>query len=232
VIARVLRVLLWCVLGFFTLSFVAVLALRWIDPVTSTFIVHDRIADAIGHDPKFHYRREWVDAQRISPAMKLAVIAAEDQKFADHWGFDFDSINDAIEQHERGRRLRGASTISQQTAKNLFLWSGQSFVRKGLEAYFTLLIELTWPKHRILEVYLNVAQFGNGIYGVEAASQTFFHKPAARLNSSEAAALAAVLPNPIRFKADAPSNYIRARRGWIMTQMEHLSAERYLARLR
>jgi monofunctional glycosyltransferase len=228
---RLLRSLAWFALGCFVLSVLLVLAMRWINPVTSAFIVRDRVVARFTHDPRFHYRRQWADANQIAPTLKLAVIAAEDQKFADHWGFDFDSINDAIEQHERGRRLRGASTISQQVAKNLFLWPGQSFVRKGLEAYFTVLIEALWPKRRILEIYLNIAQLGNGVYGAEAASQYFYRKPAARLSESEAALLAAVLPNPIRFKVDAPSNYIRSRRGWIMEQMEHLRAERYLERV-
>ena len=150
------------------------------------------------------------------------MIAAEDQNFPTHRGFDVESIQKAIDAAERGRRLRGASTISQQVAKNLFLWSGRSFVRKGLEAYFTVLIELTWPKRRILEVYLNVAELGDGVFGVEAASQRFFKKPAAKLGPSEAALLAAVLPNPIRFRANRPSAYVEERRAWILQQMDQL----------
>ncbi len=160
--------------------------------------------------------------------MPLAVIASEDQRFADHHGFDLDSIQDAVEDHERGRRLRGASTISQQVAKNVFLWPGRSFVRKGLEAYFTVLIEALWPKRRILEVYLNVAEFGDGLFGVEAASQRYFKKPASRLSLEEAAVLAAVLPNPHRLRAGRPSAYVEERRDWILRQMDQLGGVAYM----
>ena len=160
---------------------------------------------------KTDYR--WVDLEQISPHAAVAVIAAEDQFFPFHIGFDFKSIRDAIRSNEaqakrRRPRVRGASTITQQVAKNLFLWPGRSYLRKGLEVYFTLLIELSWPKERILEVYLNVAQFGAGIYGVEAAARRFYAMPAARLGRYESATLAAVLPNPITFKVQAPSNYV------------------------
>lgn len=231
-LGRIFRGLLWLALYFVILSVLPVVAFRWINPPTSAFILRDRIIAVATHDTRFRVRQQWVDGTQISPAMKLSVIAAEDQKFPDHWGFDFDSISSAIEQHERGRRLRGASTISQQTAKNLFLWPGTNFIRKGLEAYFTLLIEACWPKRRILEVYLNIAQFGNGVYGAEAASRYFYRKPASQLTSADAALLAAVLPNPIRFKVDAPSNYVRARRSWIMEQMGRLSADGYLTRIK
>ena len=140
--------------------------------------------------------------EQISPNAAFAVIASEDQQFPFHAGFDFNSIREAVRAHERGRRLRGASTISQQVAKNLFLWPGHSFVRKGLEAYFTVLIEAMWPKERILEVYLNIAQFGDGIYGVQAAGERFLHKPLRASPLREAALLAAVLPNPERLHAD------------------------------
>ena len=164
----------------------------------------------------------WVRWDRISPNAALAVMASEDQNFPTHHGFDLDSIEKALDAHGKGKRLRGASTISQQVAKNVFLWSGRSFVRKGLEAYFTVLIELVWGKRRILEVYLNVAELGDGIFGVEAASQRYFKKPASRLGQEESAVLAAVLPNPIRFKANRPSGYIEERRGWILQQMGQL----------
>jgi len=154
-------------------------------------------------------------------------VASEDQQFPFHAGFDFKSIRESVRASEHGKKLRGASTISQQVAKNLFLWNG-GFVRKGLEAYFTILIEAMWPKERILEVYLNIAQFGNGVYGVEAAARHFFHKPAARLTSSEAALLAAVLPNPIRFRVDRPSLYVLTRRDWILGQMRDLGGASYL----
>jgi len=170
----------------------------------------------------------WVHRTRISPAAALAVIAAEDQNFATHHGFDFESIQKAMDAHERGRRLRGASTISQQVAKNVFLWSGRSFIRKGLEAYFTVLLELIWSKRRILEVYLNIVELGDGVFGVEAASQRFFRKPAALLATNEAALLAAVLPNPIRMKANRPSEYVRERSDWIVQQMGQLGGAAYI----
>jgi monofunctional biosynthetic peptidoglycan transglycosylase len=154
--------------------------------------------------------------------MQLAVVAAEDQKFPYHSGFDLESISDAVEDRLRGDRLRGASTITQQTAKNLFLWPGRSFVRKGLEAWFTMLLELCWSKARILEVYLNIAEFGRGIYGVEAAAGHFFGKPAADLGPGEAAVLAAVLPSPKRLHANRPSAYVQDRARWILEQMRML----------
>lgn len=172
---------------------------------------------------------DWVSMDEISPWMGLAVIAAEDQKFPDHWGFDVSAIEKALAHNERNEnRIRGASTLSQQTAKNLFLWDGRSWVRKGLEAGLTLGIETVWSKKRILTVYLNIAEFGNGVFGVEAASQRYFHKPASRLSPSEAALLAAVLPNPLRFKASAPSGYVRSRQAWIMRQMRQLGGESFM----
>ena len=154
--------------------------------------------------------------------MGLAVIAAEDQNFAEHFGFDWKAIEKALEHNERSRRKRGASTLSQQTAKNLFLWSSRSWVRKGFEVWFTLLLEAGWSKRRILEVYLNIVEFGDGIYGVEAASQHYFRKPAQRLRPAEAALLAAVLPNPRRFKVSSPSPYVLGRQAWILGQMQQL----------
>jgi monofunctional biosynthetic peptidoglycan transglycosylase len=171
---------------------------------------------------------EWVNLERISPHAAIAVIASEDQQFPFHAGFDLNSIRESVRASERGKKLRGASTISQQVAKNLFLWNGRSFVRKGVEAWMTVLIELTWPKERILEVYLNIVELGKGIYGMEAAARRFYHKPAARLTSSEAAVLAAVLPNPIRMHADRPSAYVLERRDWILGQMRALGGPSYL----
>ncbi|MEM6052678.1 monofunctional biosynthetic peptidoglycan transglycosylase [Erwinia sp. P7711] len=170
---------------------------------------------------------DWVGMDDISPWMPLAVIASEDQKFPDHWGFDVQAIQSVLDS-EGGGRIRGASTLSQQTAKNLFLWDGRSWVRKGLEAGLTVGIETVWTKRRILTVYLNVAEFGEGVFGVEAAAQRYFHKPASRLTMSEAALLAAVLPNPIRFRASAPSGYVRQRQQWILRQMRQLGGEGFL----
>ncbi len=160
----------------------------------------------------------------MADSLKLAVITSEDQKFPLHWGFDFDQIADALEDAELGSRLRGASTISQQTAKNLFLWPGQSWLRKGLEAAFTVLIEVTWPKRRILEVYLNVAELGSGIYGAEAAARHYFGRSAASLTAAESALLAAVLPNPAVLHVDAPSTYVRGRQRNILRQMPRTAA--------
>jgi monofunctional biosynthetic peptidoglycan transglycosylase len=176
-------------------------------------------------------QQRWRDYGQISPQLPLAVVASEDQLFPVHRGFDFKQIRKAMDDAERGRRARGASTISQQVAKNLFLWSGRSWVRKGLEAWFTVLIETLWPKRRILEIYLNVAEFGRGIYGAEAAAQAFFHKPAAKLTRDEAARLAAVLPNPSRLHAGQPSRYLLRRQQEIATQMAALGGTSYLAGL-
>ncbi len=210
-------------------SFLLVLGLRWIRPPVTAVSIERRL-EALTAWRAYHPVRKWVRWDRISPDAALAVVAAEDQRFAGHYGFDVEAIQKAIDEHDHGRRLRGASTISQQVAKNLFLWSGRSFVRKGLEAYFTALIELTWPKRRILEVYLNIIEFGDGVFGVEAASQRYFHKPAARLRAEDAALLAAVLPNPIRFRVDRPSAYVQERRGWILEQMGQLGGTSYLKR--
>ena len=172
---------------------------------------------------------DWVGMDEISPWMGLAAIAAEDQKFPEHWGFDVSAIEKALAHNERQEnRVRGASTLSQQTAKNLFLWDGRSWLRKGLEAGLTVGIETVWSKKRILTVYLNIAEFGEGTFGVEAASQRYFHKPASQLTASEAALLAAVLPNPIRFRADAPSGYVRSRQAWILRQMRQLGGEGFM----
>jgi len=171
---------------------------------------------------------DWVGRDEISPWMALAVVASEDQKFPTHWGFDVDAIQSALDNSGEKSRMRGASTLSQQTAKNLFLWDGRSWVRKGLEAGLTVGIETVWTKRRILTVYLNIAEFGEGVFGVEEASQRYFDKPASRLTMSEAALLAAVLPNPLRFKAAAPSGYVRQRQQWIMRQMRQLGGEAFL----
>jgi monofunctional biosynthetic peptidoglycan transglycosylase len=210
-------------------SLLVTLAMRWIPPLTTAVMIERRVG-ALWHHRAYQARYHWVRWDRISPQAALAVVAAEDQKFADHHGFDVESIQSAIDEHGRGGRLRGASTISQQAAKNLFLWSGRSFVRKGLEAYFTALIELTWSKRRILEVYLNIVEFGDGVFGVEAASQRYFRKPASRLQPEEAALLAAVLPNPLRFRVDRPSAYVEERRAWILQQMGQLGGTGYLKR--
>jgi monofunctional biosynthetic peptidoglycan transglycosylase len=223
--SRLLRLLAFIAFAWVALTASVVAALRWIDPPTSTFMLQER-----WRQPDQKLRHAWTDWDRIAGPMKVAVIAAEDQRFPTHHGFDLESIDRALAERERGR-IRGASTISQQVAKNLFLWPGRSWLRKGLEAYFTVLIETLWPKRRILEVYLNIAEFGRGIYGVDAASQTFFGKPAARLTTEEAALLAAVLPSPKRFHANAPSAYVRSRQQWILEQMRSLGGTAVLAKI-
>lgn len=171
---------------------------------------------------------EWFSYNNISKEMALAVIAAEDQNFPNHFGFDFKQIEKALEQYDRGRRLRGASTITQQVAKNLFLWGGKSIIRKGLEAYFTVLIELLWSKERILEVYLNIVELGDMIFGVGAASQLYFKKLPSKLSASQSALLTATIPNPIRFSVRKPSAYIVRRQNWILWQMGLLGGTNYI----
>lgn len=195
----------------------------------SAVMVERQLGAWLSGDFGYVAHSDWVSMDEISPWMGLAVIAAEDQKFPEQWGFDVSAIEKALAHNERNEnRIRGASTLSQQTAKNLFLWDGRSWVRKGLEAGLTLGMETAWSKKRILTVYLNIAEFGDGIFGVEAAAQRYFHKPASRLSLSEAALLAAVLPNPLRFKANAPSGYVRSRQAWIMRQMRQLGGESFM----
>ncbi len=174
---------------------------------------------------------QWFSYDEISKQMSLAVIAAEDQNFPNHFGFDFEQIEKAIEQSNRGKRLRGASTITQQVAKNLFLWEGRSFIRKGLEAYFAVLIELLWSKERILEVYLNIIETGDMIFGVGAASQIYFKKLPSKLTRSQAALIAATIPNPVRFSVRRPSGYILRRQNWILGQMSSLGGVEYIRNL-
>jgi monofunctional biosynthetic peptidoglycan transglycosylase len=222
---RVLFGLFWRCAGFVVLATLAiVLLLRWVPPPTSAFMLQQRLS-GIAVD----YR--WVPMDRISPQAALAVIASEDQNFFDHWGLDLKAIAAAIEDNRSRRRPRGASTISQQVVKNLFLWPGRSYVRKGIEVYFTLLMEALWPKQRILEVYLNVAEMGPGTFGVEAAGRRFFHKSAARLNRRESATLAAVLPNPVRMRADRPSDYVNRRTWQIIEQMNALGGTAFLKQM-
>ncbi|AST78057.1 TPA: monofunctional biosynthetic peptidoglycan transglycosylase [Citrobacter farmeri] len=197
----------------------------------SAVMVERQIGAWLQGDFGYVAHSDWVSMDEISPWMGLAVIAAEDQTFPDHWGFDVAAIEKALSHNERNEnRIRGASTLSQQTVKNLFLWEGRSWLRKGLEAGLTVGVETVWSKKRILTVYLNIAEFGEGVFGVEAAAQRYFGKPASRLTQSEAALLAAVLPNPLRFKAAAPSGYVRSRQAWILRQMRQLGGESFMTR--
>ena len=223
--------MVWLAVISIAASVLAVASLRWINPPFTAFMAEAQAAAWSSRDANYVYRHSWVDLDRISPNLALAVVASEDQKFPEHWGFDVPAIEKAYALNQHSHKVHGASTISQQVAKNLYLWSGRSYFRKGLEAYFTVLIEALWPKRRILEVYLNIAEFGYGTYGAEAAAQRFFHKPASRLSRDDAAVLAAVLPNPERYSAAAPSRFVQQRREWILSQMQALGGPEMLGEI-
>ncbi|WP_338876236.1 monofunctional biosynthetic peptidoglycan transglycosylase [Spirosoma sp. SC4-14] len=220
-----IKVFLWLFFG----SLGYVVALKYV-PVFVTPLMVSRWMDADGSEGT-HIYKKWRSYDEISKEAALAVVASEDQAFPTHWGFDFDEIQDAIKENQHRKRPRGASTISQQVAKNVFLWNGRSYIRKGLEVYFTVLIELIWGKKRILEVYLNVAETGPMTFGVEAASQRFYGHSAATLTRSEAARIAAVLPNPIQFSIKNPSTYILRRTTQISRQMRYLGGQKYIQNL-
>lgn len=213
------------------LSALQVAVLRFVDPPTSAFMLARQGEAWRQGDWGFRVAYDWRDLEDISRYLPMAVIAAEDQNFASHSGFDLKAIEKALDHNARGKRVRGGSTISQQVAKNLFLWQGRSWLRKGLEAWYTLLIELMWPKQRILEVYINVAEFGDGIYGAQAAARSYWRKDAARLSAAESARLAAVLPSPRRYSASRPGPYVQRRAGWIQRQMRQLGGSEYLEQL-
>ncbi|TVQ99627.1 MAG: monofunctional biosynthetic peptidoglycan transglycosylase [Desulfovibrionales bacterium] len=224
------RIFLLAMCSFVVVSVLLVGILRFVHPPTSAFMVKRQLEGLFHPEKPARIQYQWVDWEFISPHMALAVVASEDQKFPYHRGFDFQSMRDALEERRTKGRIRGASTITQQTAKNLFLWEDRSFLRKGFEAWFTVLMELFWPKRRILEVYLNIAEFGDGIYGVQAAAWIFFDKASSELNRREAALMAAVLPSPKRFSVVAPSGYIQQRTRQIERQMHNLGAS-YLNQL-
>ena len=214
------------------LSVLQVLALRFVDPPFSAFMAARQLQAWGEGDRGFRIAYDWRDLDEIAPSLPLSMIAAEDQNFSRHRGFDFAAIEKAREHNARGRKVRGASTISQQVAKNLFLWSGSSrasrWVRKGIEAWYTLLVEALWPKTRILEVYANVAEFGDGIYGAQAAARSYWHKDAARLTPTESARLAAVLPSPKRYSATRPGPYVQRRTRWIERNVRRIGGTAYL----
>jgi monofunctional biosynthetic peptidoglycan transglycosylase len=216
------RLIIW----FFILSIASTILFRFV-PVPMTPLMVQRCLEQLfdaNQEVKLH--KEWVSSSNISAAMKLAVIASEDQNFEDHFGFDFEAIEKAQKYNEKhlGKKMKGASTISQQTAKNVYLWPARSWVRKGFEVYFTFLIEVIWSKERIMEVYLNVIEMGDGIYGVEAAAREYFHKPAIKLSVKEAALIAAVLPNPRKWSPAHPTSYILRRQQRIVSAMSKLPA--------
>jgi len=199
-----------------------------VDPATTAFMRATQL-DLQAHSKKALVQYQWVDYANIAPDMRLAVVTAEDQEFPTHHGFNWDAIGAAIEHNARSKRVRGGSTISQQTAKNLWLWSGRSYWRKGLEAWFTVLIEAEWPKRRILEMYLNVAQLDDAVYGVGAASRRLFATTPARLSRQQAALLAASLPAPDRYDVNDPSTHLQWKAAWILDQMDGLGGTAYLS---
>ena len=227
---KIQRILRWIVLLFFGSTILSVLILRWC-PVYVTPLMLIRCVQQVSHGEKLRLRHHWVAMEDISWHLPVAVISSEDQNFLEHHGFDFDAIGKAIDEHRRGKKQRGASTISQQTAKNVFLWPGGGWFRKGLEVYFTALIELMWNKHRIMEVYLNSIEMGDGIYGAEAVSQLHFGYSARELTRANAALIAATLPNPLRFSSKNPSSYMLRRQSWIMRQMRYVEKNANLEKL-
>jgi monofunctional biosynthetic peptidoglycan transglycosylase len=222
-IKKIFRFIFKIALWFFIISIGLTLIYRFIPvPVTPLMVI--RLWEQAWDEKKdVRLYKDWVSIDNISKNMPQAVYAAEDQKFLDHNGFDWKAMEEAWEKNKKGKRIKGASTISQQTAKNVFLWPSRNLIRKGLEAYFTFLIETIWTKERIMEVYLNVIEMGPGIYGIEAASQTFYNRPASKLTRQQAAMIAAVLPNPIRWSPAKPTGYIRGRQSWILRQMNNLA---------
>ncbi len=219
------RFLRWIVFLFFGSTILFVFALRWC-PVYVTPLMVIRCVQQVKRGEPIRLRHHWVALEDMSPHLPVAVMASEDQRFMEHHGFDFGEIGNAIKERQQGKRQRGASTISQQTAKNVFLWPGGGWVRKGLEVYFTGLIELMWSKSRIMEVYLNSIEMGDGIYGAEAVSQQHFGYPANELSRANCALIAATLPNPLRFSSKSPSSYMLRRQSWIMGQMRYIEKMR------
>lgn len=215
--------LLWLLVTLLTVS-----SLRWFNPPTTAFMLQHAYGP---ENPRSELRHEWRDWSAIDPSLALSVIASEDQKFAEHWGFDVAAIQQVLEDRQAGKKMRGASTISQQLAKNLFLWPGRSWLRKGLEVYFTAALESLLPKRRILELYLNLVEFGDGIYGAEAAAQAIFGVSATALTPQQSALLAARLPAPKSYPINPPSDYMQQRARWIQQQIEQLGREAYLDQL-
>lgn len=217
---RIIRLLFRIVMWLVVIDLAYVVITKWINPPITLTMIGSLVG---GHG----LSRNYISFKEMGSQAPLAVMAAEDQLFVSHHGFDWEAIQKALKYNNnpKHKKVRGGSTISQQTAKNVFLWQQRSWVRKGLELIHTFLIELIWGKQRILEIYLNVAEMGEGIFGIEAAAQHYFHKPAKKLSASEAAAIAAVLPSPKRFKANPPSRYVARRKAWIQKQMGHLKGD-------
>ncbi len=217
----VFRIIRYGLILFFGSSIFFTLLYRFVNPpVTPLMLI--RVVENIADGKKPSINKDWVSIEDISKNLVLAVIASEDNNFESHYGVDFKAIEKANKLNKRGKKIRGASTITQQTAKNTFLWPARTYVRKGLELYFTGLVELVWGKKRIMEVYLNVIEMGDGIYGAEAASQEYFHKSSKKLSSAEAASIAAVLPNPRKWRPDRPTAYIARKKSWILWNMNNV----------
>lgn len=220
------------IIGLFVLiSILQVLVLRFVPPPMTAFMFWRQVDVWISGDRDYRWRYDWEPLSNMSPHVPVALVAAEDQLFAEHYGFDVVAIEKAYNNNARGKRIRGGSTISQQVAKNLFLWSGGGYFRKALEAWYTLLIEALWPKHRIIEMYANVAEMGDGVYGAQAAAVKFFNVNAKQLSRSQAARLAAVLPNPKKYNAAKPGPYVARRARWIERQMGRIGGQGYLKQL-
>jgi monofunctional biosynthetic peptidoglycan transglycosylase len=215
------KVLIW----WFALTFAWVLLARFINPPVTWLMVQRGFERKAAGKP-WKIEKDWISADELPRNLKLAAMAGEDSRFLSHWGFDMNAIEKAYEKNQKGKKLSGGSTISQQTAKNVFLWPGRSWIRKGFETYFTLLIELLWSKERIMEVYLNVVEVGDGLYGAEAAARNYFHKPAAKLTRNECALIIAVLPNPRRWSPARPTAYIYQYQGVILRNMRRLRKAR------
>ena len=225
---RILKWVIYIFVAFLATSTFCALIYKFVNPPFTPLMVI-RLAEQNFSGQALRMKKNWVSIDSISPALQLAVVASEDNRFLEHHGFDLDAIDNAREFNttHKGKRIHGASTISQQTAKNVFLWPQRSWLRKGLEFYFTVLIEMVWSKKRIMEVYLNVIETGKGIYGAEAASRTYFSKHAASLSQSESALLAAILPNPQKWDPRFPTGYVRSRQEWILWNMGNIGKLKY-----
>ena len=219
-IRRFFRFIFKGIVWFLGLSILIVLIFKWV-PVPITPLMLLRSVEHYQNEENMSWKHHWVPIEKIPRNFQLAVICSEDQNFVNHNGFDFKAIEKAIDHNKKGRRIKGASTISQQTAKNVFLWPQRSWLRKGLEVYFTFLIETIWGKERIMEVYLNSIEMGKSVYGIEAASQHWFGKSAIRLTTYEAAAIVSILPNPRKYRANPPTPYVEGRKTWILQQMRY-----------
>jgi monofunctional biosynthetic peptidoglycan transglycosylase len=221
------KIVVGILLGWFFWFCMLLLMLRWVNPPFTSFMLQENWQAIQGRE-LYNLRDHWVPSNRLPDDLKLALVASEDQRFYQHWGIDFEAIHEAIKDNEQGHRVRGASTITQQVAKNLFLTPSKSYIRKGVEAGISLLIELFWTKDRILEVYLNIAEFGPGLYGIAEGTQYYYHKTPAQLTPKEAARMITVLPNPYRIEPVPASEYVKKRSHWILRNMQQLSGIRYL----